>query len=92
MNKNSEASKFLFIPEDFIFFDEKILINKSELSKAMNAAFHSGDPSFVFVPRSYDKEDRKYEDDVVSDMNKWIRDRELNLRDELKQFYADLNR
>ena len=70
---------------------EKISINKLELSKAVNISTQSGEAGYAFVPRSYDKENRKDEDKLVDDMNKWIRDREKNLKGELKQFYEDLN-
>ena len=33
MNKKDKPSKFLAIPEDFIFFGKKVEINKSELLK-----------------------------------------------------------
>lgn len=96
MSEDKYIDRFFAIPEEFIISNpinkSKVLINKFELSKAMNAASHSGDPSFMFIPTSYEKEDRKYEDETVEMMNKWIKDRELNLQDELKNFYADLNR
>lgn len=88
MKKNNNSTKFLSIPEDFIFFSEKISINKLELSKAINVSIQSG---YAFTPKSYDKENRKFEDNVVNDLDEWIRDREKNLKDELKSFYGELN-
>ena len=68
--------------------EEKISINKLELSKAINVSVQSG---YAFTQKSYDKENRKFEDDVVNDLDEWIRDREKNLKDELKSFYGELN-
>lgn len=72
------------------FNNEKISINKLELSKAVNVGIQSGESGYAFTPKSYDKENRKFEGDVVNDLDEWIRDREKNLRDELKSFYGEL--
>lgn len=71
--------------------EEKISINKLELSKAVNVNSSSGETGYALIPRSYDKENRKFEDDVVNDLDEWIRNREKNLKDELKSFYGELN-
>lgn len=69
----------------------KVKIDKFELSKAVNVGSQSGEAGYALIPRSYDKENRKFEDGVVSNLDDWIRDREKNLKIELKRFYEDLD-
>ena len=89
---NKISDRFISVINDFNFLnDEKVLINKSELSKAVNVSAQSGESGYALIPRSYDKENREFEDGVVDEMNEWIKDREKNLRSELKDFYEDLN-
>jgi hypothetical protein len=71
--------------------EEKISINKSELSKAITVNAQVGEAGYIFIPKSYDKENRKFEDSVVSDLDEWTRDRKKNLKHELKDFYGELN-
>lgn len=82
-----KENKFLSIPEDFIFFGEKIKINKSELSKAVNLGAESGEAGFTFAPPSYDKKNKKYEDKVVTDITSWVKESQKTLEAELKRFY-----
>ena len=91
MDKKNKSNKFLAIPEDFIFFSEKISINKSELSKAVNVGGQSGESGYTLVPISHNKENREFEDNVADEMNQWIKYHEKNLKAELEQFYTDLN-
>lgn len=67
--------------------NETISINKSELSKAVNVGAESGESGYTFVPQSYDKKDKKYEDSVVTDITTWVKESQKTLEAELKRFY-----
>lgn len=60
---------------------EKISINKSELSKAINSQ-----PKYL-IPKSYDKQNRKFEEETVNMMNDWMKDAQRSLEDELEGLY-----
>jgi hypothetical protein len=91
MNKNELINqRFIMFPDEFNIAS-KISINKSELSKAITINAQAGEVGYIFIPKSYDKENRKFEDSVVSDLDEWTRNREKNLKHELKDFYEDLN-
>ena len=75
-----KENKFSAIPDDFTFFDSKVSISKSELSKAI------GNPEFVFTSQKYDK---KVEDKVVTESSIWIKKIQEELEKELKQMYGD---
>ena len=91
MNKNKLLNQRFIISPDEFNISSKISINKFELLKAVNIGVQSGEVGYALIPRSYDKENRKFENDVVDDMSDWIKDREKNLKDELKSFYSELN-
>ena len=90
VSEEMKVSRFFIDPKEFIL-PPKVSINKSELSKAVNVSAQSGESGYALIPRSYDKVNREFEDGVVDEMNNWIKDREKNLRSELKDFYGDLN-
>jgi hypothetical protein len=81
-----KLSRFLFCKEDFKFLNKKISINKLELSKVMNVSIKSGKPGYTFIPQPY-KEDREFEDEVVNDINEWIKNAQQSLESEIKELY-----
>ena len=93
ITNDKKVERFFINPKEFDIISQtkKISISKFELSKAVTANAQSGEAGYALIARSYDKENRKFEDKVVNDLDEWIRDREKNLKNELKSFYGELN-
>lgn len=86
---NTFNNGYFFTSEDkkIKINNEKILINKVELTKAVNLGAESGEAGFTFAPPSYDKKNRKYEDKVVTEITSLMKESQKTLEAELKRFY-----